>query len=263
MATSRLKDGDKKMRKQTKKECKNAHGKECETSGEKDDAKNRKSKYRKEVIYDVSHGKPETTKVVEKTRLVVSDGIKEEEKPETKGIVFEGQTSQRTTESGNKQAGKDDISRAKEIRYFKKRSKLGKMLTGKEEKQMGGRFESQTKAGEKEVISFKGKGRGAKKYTEKGDIKEEEKEDYVNKKKELDSKLVKDWDYDSKLSNMSYVKKRKSGGTDEHYQIGTNEKGKELKVRKETYKDDILNDHKNRKKDVKVTRTALSKVRLK
>lgn len=261
MATSRLADRDKK---QTKKECKDAHDKNCEKSKSKDEAKDQKSKYRKEVIYDVSHGKPEQTKVTEKTRLVVSDAIKEEEKPETKGITFEGQTSQRTTTSGNKEAGKDDISRAKEIRYFKKRSKLGKLITGQTEKQMGGRFESQTKAGEKEVISFKGKGRGAKKYTEKGDIKEEEKDKYLAKKKELESKLVKDWDADTQLANMTYIKKKKPSSTEEHYQLGDATKDREWRVKRKSYKEDILKDRRaNRKKDTKVTRTALSKVRLK
>lgn len=266
MAVSRLSDGEKKK---VKRSCKNQFDKDCEKSGDTDEAKNKNLKFRKEVIYSEKSNEPTQTKVIEKKREVISDAIKEEQKPETKGVISDKQTGQKSYDSGNKSAGKDDMSRVKETRYFKKRSKIGKILSGgKEEKQMGGKFESQTKSGEKEVITFKGKGRGAKKFVEKKDVVEREKEKYEEKKKGFESKrdiLGKlPLGAEKELASMNYVTKKLVGGTDSDYRLGDATKDKEWKVGKDTYKSEIKDLRKaNKKKDVKVRRDALSKVRLK
>lgn len=260
MATSRMCTGDEKTGGDTK--C--TEPKSGNTKTKKEKLGNKDSRYRKEVIYSKKSNEPTQTKVVEKSKLVVSDAINERDKPETKGITFEGQTSQKTTDSGNKSAGKDDISATKETRYFKRRTRIGQVLTGETEKQKGGKLESQTKSGEKEVITFKGKGRGAKKFTEKGDIEEVEKNEYNKAKKDEDDKLVKSFRPNDKLSRMTYVAKKLVGGTEDDYQLGDKTKDKEWRTGKKQYESDVLKDRKKNKKiDTKVKRDALSKIRLK
>lgn len=259
MATSRLCTGDEKKGGDVS--CTKPKSGNQKTKTEK--LGNKKSRYRKEIIYSEKSNEPVQNKVVEKTNLVVSDAIKEQEKPETQGITFKGQTSQKTTDSGNKTAGKDDMSRVKETRYFKKRSRIGQILTGEAEKQKGGKLESQTKSGEKEVITFKGKGRGAKKFTEKGDIEENEKKKYEEAKKVEDSKLVKDFGSDARLASMPYISKQISGGKPTDYRLGDATKDKEWRTDKKQYEYDVKNVRtKNKKIDTKVKRNALSKIRL-
>ncbi|MGV8131272.1 MAG: hypothetical protein ACP5N7_04205 [Candidatus Pacearchaeota archaeon] len=270
MAVSRLNDVEKPRKSKKAKEkaerinvsCGNDKGTCDEKKPKGENGRTHKSNYRKEVIYDKTNNEPTQTKVKEEHILHVTDAKKEQEDEKSGGLVFKGKTSQKTTDSGNKEAGKSDMSAAKEIRYFKTRNKIGKLLTGQTEKQMGGRLESQTKTGEKEVITFKGKGRGAKKFIEKKDIEEKEKNNYNKAKSEQESKVIKDFDYETKLANMPYVRYKQSGGTEDKYKLG-NASDKEWKVSKNSYKYDVKDVRKaNKKKDVKVTREALSKIRI-
>lgn len=254
MARSRLCADDKGAKK-----CKNMPADEQKGIKGDKEAKDKKYKYRKEVVYTERESNPDPTKVEEKTRLVVSDAIKEEQKPDTKGIIFEGQTSQRTTESGNKEQGKEDISRISETRFYKRRSKIGKLLTGETEKKVGGIREEQTKKGEKQVTTWKGSGRKTKMYTEKDDVKNKERERYEAAKK--DPFTGTETDASRKRANEYPFISKRVKGTDTDYELG-NRTDKEWRVNKKTYKSDVLNPRrKNKSESVKVRRSALSNQR--
>ena len=139
--------------------------------------------------------------------------------------------------------------------YYKKRSKLGKKITGEHTRKLGGRIETE-KDGKTETITYRGNGRRARIKTEDKPLVEQKKNTYIKAEAKADSKRggrsKADVDH---LKSMDFKSKRVKGD-DINYELGSIglDDGKQMKVSKPILK-------LKRKESTKVTKAALQKLR--